>query len=211
MERRGEVLQQKSLGARRVRFFWLRAVKLHGRGERRRLRDLLQPAPVNQSQPVKTLVGFISSRLHLWLKPAALEAVTPAGRTRPVAVKGRPAFPCGNCRLFTRWRLRKDGLYFVLSGTLQEAVELEVRPQAALWKTPAFWFDQVSDTDIRKGIKMNKSKCPLAFWVWEASSGRASAGMLIECKKQQILAVRSLKHSSLNQSAQLPDKRQWFS
>lgn len=48
---------------------------------------------------------------------------------------------------------RKDGLYFVLSGTLQEAVEVEVRPQTALWKMPAYWFDQVTDTDIRKGIK----------------------------------------------------------
>lgn len=81
----------KSLCARRVRFFWLCAVKLHGGGERRRLRDLLQPAPVNQSQPIKSLVGFISSHSHLWLKPAELEAVTPVGRTHQGGNSSRTA------------------------------------------------------------------------------------------------------------------------
>lgn len=91
-ESRGEVLLQKSPSAKRVCFFWLCAVKLHGGGERRRLWDLLQPAPVNQSQPIKGLVGFISSRSHLWLKPAEAEAVTPAGRTYQGGNSSRTAF-----------------------------------------------------------------------------------------------------------------------
>lgn len=102
-ESRGEVLQQEWLRTRRVRFFWLCAVKLHGEGERRRLRDLLQPAPVNQSQPIKSLVGFISSRSHLWLQLAELEAVTPELTKEATPVR------------------RPFSLFFLLSGALQDA------------------------------------------------------------------------------------------
>lgn len=41
----------------------------------------LQPGPVNQSVPIRSLVGFISTHSHLWLKPVELEAVSPTGRT----------------------------------------------------------------------------------------------------------------------------------
>lgn len=103
-ESRGEVLQQKSLCARRVRFFWLCAVKLHSGGEQRRLWDLLQPAPVNQSQPIKSLVGFISSRSHLWLEP-------------------RSTGGCHSCWKNSQRRQLQFGFFFffVLSGSLQDA------------------------------------------------------------------------------------------
>lgn len=189
-EPKGSMLQ-KSLCARRVCFFWLCAVKLHGRGERQRPRDLLQPAPVNQSQPIKSLVGFISSHSHLWLKAAEVEAVTPAGRTYQRGNSSRMAFffflsclSTAGCRLWSWNSDHKLGsekcLHIGLTERdIEKGIKKKVKMPFGVWNLRSF---------VWKSIGLN------ADWVWKAT----------------VYLSKIMKRLLFNPSKHLTDKRQWF-